>query len=688
MPFGSVKLRPGVSVDWTPTLNEAGISESQLIRFKDSLAQKMGGWTKFYPFGVAGVPRALHGWQDLNQVSHLMIGTTTNLSVVTNGNLQDLTPQTLLSDFAPDFSTTSTDDLVEVDDPNIANVTTFDSVFFNTPVSVGGLILSGLCPIFQITGATSYLIRATIDATATVANGGAVPEFTTTINAAIANVMLEDHGLSVGQTAVFPIPTTVGGIIIDGSYSVTSVVDVDNFEIQLSSEATATDTVEMNGGDAQLLYYITLGPASGGIGYGLGGYGEGGYGTGVVPSSQTGTPITATDYTLDNWGEIGLACPANGGIYYWEPTGGFQNMALVSGAPIFNSGIFVSTSQQILIAYGSSINKALPVIAPDGFGVIQDPMLVAWSDSENFGEWDADADNFAGNYRIPLGSRIMGGLAGPSQNLIWTDLDLWAMNFIGQPDVFGFNMLSAGAGLASRHAMARMRGGIYWMGLSNFYEFAGGGARVVPCPVWDAVFQNLNIAYAANIRAMPNTAFNEVGFLYPSLASANGENDSYVKWNITEPGAPWDMGMLPRSAWMDQSVFGLSPISATPSGIIYTQESGNDADGSPLQASFTTAYFMLADGEDYVMVDQVLPDFIWGTYAGAKTAQVQLTFNVVNYPGDAVRTYGPYTVTQATKMINVRFRGRQMSITVASNDIGSFWRLGRVRYRFAPQGRH
>jgi len=35
----------------------------------------------------------------------------------------------------------------------------------------------------------------------------------------------------------------------------------------------------------------------------------------------------------------------------------------------------------------------------------------------------------------------------------------------------------------------------------------------------------------------------------------------------------------------------------------------------------------------------------------------------------------------------VRFRGRQVSITVASSDLSSFWRLGRVRYQFQPAGR-
>jgi hypothetical protein len=188
---------------------------------------------------------------------------------------------------------------------------------------------------------------------------------------------------------------------------------------------------------------------------------------------------------------------------------------------------------------------------------------------------------------------------------------------------------------------------------------------------------------------MPNTPFNEVGWLFPSNASTNGENDSYVKMNITEPNAPWDYGpssSLPRSAWIDQTILG-PPIATIPTGIIYLQETTNDADGQPLMASFTTGYFFIAEGEDFAFVDQILPDFKWGFFGAAQTAQIQLTFNVVNFPGDTPSVFGPYVVTQATEILSVRFRGRQMSITVASADSGSFWRIGRIRYRFAPSGR-
>lgn len=682
MAFAGVRLIPGINVEKTPTLNEAGYSDCSLGRFRDGLFQKIGGWEKFYPLAVAGTPRDLHAWQDLNQVNRLALGTTSQLAVIASGSLRTLTPQTLTSDFAPDFTTTNGSPLVEVDDPNISNVTVFDTAFFNTPISVGGIILSGLYPIESITGTTTYTVRAATDATASVASGGAVPEFTTTSGSSIVSVFLEDHGLTTGSdTIVFAIPTTGNGVTIDGLYSALTITDPDNFTILASSEASASGSFDMNGGDAQIVYYIAQGPSAAGVGYGLGGYGLGGYGSGVVPTSQTGDPITATDWTLDNWGEILVGCPENGGLYYWEPNGGFSTMSLISSGPIFNSGMFVSTSAQIMIAYGSTIQEQI--------GVIQDPMLVQWSDSGNFFDWTPTETNLARNFRIPIGSRIVSGMPVSNQNLIWTDLDLWIMNFIGFPNVYGFNMIGAGAGAASKHAVQKLRGGVYWMGRSNFYRYAGSGVEVMPCPCWDFVFQNLNTDYIHNIRAMPNTAFNEVGWFFPSTASANGENDCYVKMNITEPGQPWDFGpanVMPRSAWIDQNVFG-PPIATSPGGVVYQHETGNDADGNPINSYFETGYFRIAEGETYPVVDQVRPDFKYGEYGQSQGAQIQLTFKTANFPGDTPVPYGPYTVEQATQFLSTRFRGGLISMKAESSDLGSFWRLGHVRFRFSETGR-
>lgn len=753
MPYGEVKLLPGVNVERTPTLLEAGISQSALIRFMNSLVQKLGGWVKFYANAVSGVPRDLHAWEDLNQSTHLAVGTTTQLAVITSGSLTDITPQTLTSDFKPDFQSTAGSPTITITDPNISNVTVFDSTLLNTPISVGGIILSGLYPITQIVGTHSYDITAaqnavndshlttnaltapgspTLNFTATVpawvvagmqivdsttpaaipantlvvsntattvlmsANAAgpgvasadvivftSIPKYTTTAGSATVAVELVNNGLVVNDEIVFPIPTTGNGITISGAYKATTITDANDFSIIALNQANASGAFSMNGGLAEVLYYINIGPAAVGTGYGLGTYGSGGYGTGTTPSQQVGTEITATDWTSDNWGEILLACPQGGGIYQYDPTGGFSNAGLVSTAPPLNGGIFVSVSQQILMCWGSTVDAAI--------GIQQDPMLVRWSDSGDFTSFVPLTTNQAGDFRIPIGSMIKGGMAVANQDLFWTDLDLWAANYQGTPFVFGFNKIGAGAGLISSHAAQQLRGGVYWMGPSNFYSYNSNGVNVIPCPVWDFVFQNMNSAYVAKVRALPNTPFNEPGWAFPSSAST-GENDSYVKFNVTEPGAPWDYGPLSsltpyaRSAWIDQTVLG-TPIGATPTGIIYQHETSPDADGQPLNASFTTGYFYIAEGEDYAFVDQVLPDFKFGTFGSASSAQIQMSFNVTNYPGDIPTVYGPYLVTQATEYISVRFRGRQMSITVQSSDIGSFWRLGKCRYRYAPAGR-
>lgn len=674
MPIVPLKLIPGVKADYTPTLNQAGVSSCDLIRWKDKLPQKLGGWSKFYPFAVSGIPRDVHGWADLNAVNHLGIGATTSLAVITNGALRDITPQTLVSNIAPAFTTVNGSATVLVADTNVTNVTVYDAVFFNTPIAIGGLILQGLYPIDAIAGAHSYDITAASPATSGAGPAGAVPVFTPSSGSSLVSVALTAHGQSVGGTFDFPIPTTVGGnIIIDGVYNVVAVADANHFTISGDVEATNSTPVSMNGGLAQLVYYIALGPSAAGLGYGVGPYGAGGYGTGVVPSAQTGTPITADNWTLDNWGEILLSNPEGGGIYYWQPNSGFQTSRLVSTGPAFNNGIFVSMPAQILVAWGSTST-----------GQQQDPLTVRWSDSQDFLNWAETSQTQAGSYRIPTGSMIVGGIQGPQQGLIWTDLDIYAMQYISVPGVFGFNKLSSGCGLIGPHAVASIRGNVYWLSAGSVFVLSGNGVQQIPCSVWDVIFQDLDTDNQQKIVAAANSQFDEVTFYYPSLSGNTGENDKYVKLNVSE--GSWDYGTLARSAWQDQSVLG-QPIGTTPAGLIYQHETSNDADGQPLVSTFTTGYFVISSGQDIPFVDWFFPDMKWGLFNGSQTASISVTINVVAYPNSAPEVFGPFTMTNAVTFINTRLRGRQISLTFTSTDLGSWWRLGELQIRIAKAGR-
>jgi hypothetical protein len=288
LPFGSVTLQPGLDVEKTPLLLRAGFTASQLIRFRDSLAQKFGGWTKFFPFAVGGIPRDLHAWQDLDNIKYLSVATTSQLAVIFNNSLSDISPQVLTSNFSPTnitlnpvvslvanaptttssstssvaavpadvvsgllvfdatnssaigtvLSTTLTsitltanashaiasgDTLnfispsttINITDPNIANVTVEDAILFNTPVSIGGLVLSGLFQITQITGTSSYQIQAA--SAATTAAPAVVLEFTTTLNSSTILVTFTNHQQVVGNMINFVIPTVQNGVTIFGA---------------------------------------------------------------------------------------------------------------------------------------------------------------------------------------------------------------------------------------------------------------------------------------------------------------------------------------------------------------------------------------------------------------------------------------------------------------------------------------
>lgn len=685
MPTAGLKLIPSVNAEFTPSLNQAAISTCALIRYKAQLPQKLGGWERYFASAVSGIPRELSAWQDLNVTNHLGIGTTTQLNVLTSNIITNITPQTFTSDFAPDFSTTINDATITIVDPNISNVTTYDSVFFNTPISVAGLLLQGTYPINTIAGTHTYTIIAASEAASTVVSGGTVPSFDTTSGSSIVLVHITAHGLATGNFFTFPISTTIGGLTVFGTYKLLSVPTSDTFTISASSLATSTTSGSMNGSEAEIIYYINLGPPAAGVGYGVGAYGAGGYGSGVVPSAQTGTEITATDWTIVNWGEVLLACPENGGIYQWSPNSGFSNAGLISSAPIFNSGIFVAMPEQILVAYGSTAS------APGASGNSssaqqQDPLIVRWSTILDYTNFTVSTTTQAGSFHIPRGSKIIGGLQGPHQAFIWTDLGIWAMSYLGYPLVFGFDELSSGCGLIGKHAAAVMRGTVYWMSTGNFFMVGPGGVQSVPnCTVWDIVFQDLDTANQNKCRAAANSAFDEMWFFYPSLSGGTGECDKYVKVNIQE-GYIWDYGTLARSAWIDQSVLG-QPIGTSPGGVIYQHETSFDADGQPLVSWFETGWFAISDGEDIVFVDWFFPDMKWGFANGVQTATVSVTITAADYPNGTERVYGPFSMTNAKAFINLRLRGRLIKLKFQSDDLGSFWRLGLPRYRFSIDGR-
>jgi hypothetical protein len=284
-------------------------------------------------------------------------------------------------------------------------------------------------------------------------------------------------------------------------------------------------------------------------------------------------------------------------------------------------------------------------------------------------------------------------IQGPQQGLIWTDLGLWAMQYVGPPYTYQFNELGTGCGLIGRKAAASMGGVVYWMGQSQFYKLSGAGVESVACPIWDVIFQDLDTDNFDKIRIAPNSRFNEISWYYPTKSNG-GEINAYVKYNITLN--QWDYGELSRTAWINESVLG-PPIGAgilpggTDNWIIQHETSSDAVDVNnqpyPMASSFQTGYFALSDADLKMFVDQVWPDMKWGYFAGNQDANVQLTFYYTDYAGQDPSYTQTFNLTQSTTYVTPRMRGRLVSIKIDSNDVGTFWRLGNVRYRVQQDGK-
>ena len=308
-------------------------------------------------------------------------------------------------------------------------------------------------------------------------------------------------------------------------------------------------------------------------------------------------------------------------------------------------------------------------------------MLVRFSDVETYDTYNATATNSAGSFRLQGGTQLICGLNITNQSLIWSDVALFSMRFINLPYVYGFDRLGTGCGIIGPNAMAEQSGIVFWMGHSAFYAFRGGAPETIPCPIWQTVFSttaqtSVNLMQSDKVFCGINSQNNEVIWFYPSIAGT--ENDRYAAYNYIEN--TWHFGAMARTTWADIGV--VHAILATdPSGIVYQQETGNDANGAAMNSYIESGYLDIGDGADFMFVDKVIPDF-----GSDQSGTVYATIKTVDYPNNPPLVQGPYALTPTTQYQTVRARGRQVAFRFETTGMGAYFRLGAVRVQAAPDG--
>ncbi len=256
-------------------------------------------------------------------------------------------------------------------------------------------------------------------------------------------------------------------------------------------------------------------------------------------------------------------------------SGGGSSVQVVYDAGVYYTPvkalqIMASPSARHIIAFGAN---------PVGSTTAQ-PLLVRWCSSEQPAAWRPTPENSAGDYPLSTGSKFIGALRTRREIVIWTDVGLVSMRYVGRPFVYTFTDIEGGTSMISPNAAANAGGRVYYMDRGGFYVYAGGVQRL-PCSVRDYVFSRLDLSQSFKVTAGSNEDFSEVIWFYPST-DGSGDNDSYVKFNYDEN--LWDYGSLERGTWAN------SPTKSEPRA---TQIGKQALATDPLQITTSTTEFTL-----------------------------------------------------------------------------------------------
>lgn len=621
MPVQKLQFKPGVNRENTRYSAEGQWYDTDKVRFRRGLPQKIGGWQRLSSDTYLGVARSLHNWTTLAQQNLVALGTNLKYYLERGGAYYDITP-----------------------------------------------------------------IRAT-----TAAGDVTFAAFTDSLTLFVTDVA---HGAAQDDFVTFSDAVTLGGNItaevLNQEYQVATVIDDDTYTITSAVAANASDIG--NGGASVVgTYQIPVGNAIEVpfTGWGGGRWGSSTWGTG----SSTNAPIRI--WSQENFGEDLFFAHRGGAPLYWDATNG-------TDAP----GVFVNSlpgasdvPEVVNIAFVSDIFRFAFCFGTNDIGSSTlDPMLFRWADQENIADWTPTATNQSGSLRFSEGTKIVDAIQARQEILVWTDSALYSVQYLGAPTVWGAQLLGSNITIASPNAAVYSNNTAFWMGNNKFYYYDG-TVKTLPCDVRSYVFDDFNQEQADQVVCGSNEQFDEIWWFYCSAGAT--QNDRYVVYNYVDN--IWYYGNLSRSAWLDSDLRDY-PLAATYSNNLVYQENGVDCNetgtANPIVATATTAQFDLADGDRFMLVNRMLPDMTFeGSTADSPSATMSLNplensgsgrYSPASEGGNSSNTVSrsaTVPIEEFTGQVFTRVRGRQMSLTVESTDLGVTWKLGVPRMDMRPDGR-
>ena len=699
MPLMKLTFKPGINRENTRYFTEGGWYEGDKIRFRQGSPEKIGGWTQYSPSKFLGVCRLLWNWITLSNVNLIAAGTNLKF-YLTYGNLYfDITPIRVTTTLPNNpFVTVSGSSTVKVNATAHGAVVN-DFVTYTGATTVAGLNLNNQFQITNIIDANSYNFTANGIANTSVPGGGGGAS------------VVAAYQLNTGPEIQVPYTGWGSGTWGSGTWGIGSGI---KNNLQLWNAYNYGEN-------------LLFGPRGGGIYYWVAGTNVANVNTRGVALNTTGGTVTITNsattlvpalitssVTLPNNSSIQLG--VTGGslptglstlttYYVVNVLGTAFNLSLTQGGtpistssngsgtfsisllmdvPLFQNLIQVSDSSNFIIAFGANNYGA----------VVQDPMLIRWSDQQNTQVWYPDITNQAGSVRLSHGSQIITAIQTRQEIVVFTDAALYSLQYIGAPYVWGLQLLSESTTIMGPNAATVASGVVYWMGIDKFYIYSGGVAQTLNCDLRRFVFENLNTSQNEQVYCSTVEGFNEVWWFY--VSGSGTQINAYVVYNYLEQ--VWYYGTMGRTAWLDNTLQS-NPIGATYNGYLCNQESGIDdyetGVAAPIDAYVSSAEFDISSGDHFSFVWRVLPDVTFEN-STSTTPTVVMTLLPMYDSGSGTNnprsnTVQSYSITANpttfTGQVWTRVRGRQMIFKMESTTLGTTWQLGAPRIDIRPDGR-
>jgi len=711
---------PGIDKQNTTKGAENRWIDSDNVRFRYGLPEKVGGWASLVNDSIVGVVRNQHSFVDTTGNRYIALGTDKFLLLYFEGQLFDISPfDTSLRQTSCTLATTNTSTSVTITTGSNHSLEVGDIILLDSVTLPSGTGLSASnfedakFMVNTVPSPKTFTITSSAAASASISTGGSTTlEVYTKVG---PQKQTYGYGWGVGPWGGNVIGATTSTINEGGTFS-----DSDT-TLTLTSAAAfpSSGTIQIG---SELITY------SGKSSNDLTGLSRGASGTTAASHSNGATVTNASDFSgwgvavpadqttlepglwsLDNFGEVLIATIGNGETFTWnaaatdrltvrasKSTSGFAT----TNNPTASRLTLVSPTARHLLHFGTETTI--------GTASTQDDMFIRFSVQEDINTYTPTSTNTAGTLRLQDGTKIVGALKAKESILVFTDNALYTMKYIGSPFYFNLEQVGTNCGLIGRNAAVEVDGVAYWMSSKGFLLYDG-TVKTLACAVEDEVFDNLDTTKGQQIAAGLNNLFSEIIWWYPTNSDFNNRAVSYNYAESTGvAGGVWALSTEARSSWMDAKIYerpyatkfdtsgtGTFPTILGQSGLGQTKyfqhEIGTDQvneDGSVTKVTSNLQSYDLdlqtqaGAGDLFVSVSRFIPDF------KTLNGNSDVTLSVKRFPSqtETASTNSPFTIDSTTTKKDTRARGRYVNVKIENKNENESWRYGTLMLDVRPDG--